>query len=95
VRRGRREDEESDQEDSQNKFKMQEKEVEMIKGQYINGNTIINKKKVIKHGADKFKQVFMFDWDATEDTSTDINPLYAQKHDPKILFGKGFMGGVD
>lgn len=68
----------------------------MIKGQYINGQGSNNsKKKVVKHGADKFKQVFLFDWDASEDTSTDINPLYAQKHDPKILFGKGFMGGVD
>ncbi len=37
--RRRREDEQSDheEEDKQNKFKMQEKEVEMIKGQYING----------------------------------------------------------
>jgi ATP-dependent RNA helicase DDX23/PRP28 len=39
--------------------------------------------------------VFLFDWDASEDTSTDINPLYAKRHDPKILFGKGYMGGVD
>ena len=37
----------------------------------------------------------MFDWDASEDTSKDINPLYAQRHDPKLLFGKGYMGGAD
>jgi ATP-dependent RNA helicase DDX23/PRP28 len=39
--------------------------------------------------------VFLFDWDASEDTSQDINPLYANKHDPKILFGKGYIGGLD
>jgi ATP-dependent RNA helicase DDX23/PRP28 len=69
-----------------------EKEVEMIKGQYM--GMIKEKKRVIRHG-DKFKQVFMMDWDASEDTSQDINPLYANKHDPKILFGKGFIGGLD
>lgn len=37
----------------------------------------------------------MFDWDASEDTSKDINPLYAQRHDAKLLFGKGYVGGVD
>lgn len=67
--------------------------MELIKDKYL-GTVKENKKKVIKHG-DKYKQVFLFDWDAKEDTSKDINPLYAQKHDPKILFGKGFMGGVD
>ena len=52
------------------------------------------KKRVIKTG-DKFKQVFEFNWDPKEDTSIDINPLYSQRVDPKLLFGKGFMGGVD
>jgi ATP-dependent RNA helicase DDX23/PRP28 len=63
-----------------------EKEVELIKGKYL--GTIKEKKKQIKQ-SDKFKQVFHFGWDASEDTSKDINPLYATRHDPKLLFGKG------
>jgi ATP-dependent RNA helicase DDX23/PRP28 len=39
--------------------------------------------------------VFNFDWDTKEDTSVDINPLYAKRYDPKLLFGKGHLGGVD
>ena len=48
-----------------------------------------------KFGGDKFRQVFKEDWDASEDTSIDINPLYAKRENPKLLFGKGFVGGVD
>jgi ATP-dependent RNA helicase DDX23/PRP28 len=44
---------------------------------------------------DKFRQVFTEDWDASEDTSKDINPLYQNKANPSLLFGKGFVGGVD
>lgn len=65
----------------------------MIKGKYM-GIIKDTKKRPMRAAGDKFKQVFLFDWDANEDTSQDINPLYAQKHDPKILFGKGYMGGV-
>lgn len=39
--------------------------------------------------------MFHFDWDASEDTSKDLNPLYATRHDPKLLFGKGSFGGVE
>jgi len=39
--------------------------------------------------------VFTEDWDVKDDTSFDINPLYAKRHDPKLLFGKGFVAGVD
>ena len=69
-----------------------EKEVELIKGKYL--GTIKDKRRVIKP-SDKFRQVFEFEWDASEDTSRDINPLYAQRYEPKLLFGKGYMGGVD
>jgi len=48
----------------------------------------------IRQDADKYRQVFKEDWDASEDTSKDINPLYSHRQDPKLLFGKGRMGGV-
>lgn len=37
---------------------------------------------------------FLFDWNAEEDTSTDYNPLYAQKHDAQF-FGRGHIAGFD
>lgn len=50
------------------------------------------KKKVIKP-SEKFK--FVFSWDASDDTSHDINPLYNQKIDVRPAFGRGFIGGYD
>ncbi|KAI8548466.1 hypothetical protein RHMOL_Rhmol07G0275800 [Rhododendron molle] len=50
------------------------------------------KKRVIKPG-DKFR--FSFDWENTEDTSRDINFLYQNPHEARLLFGRGFRAGVD
>ena len=36
----------------------------------------------------------MFDWDATDDTSVDYNPLYKEKHQIQ-LFGRGHRAGID
>lgn len=47
----------------------------MIKAQYLGGEK--KKKKVLK-GAEKFK--FNFDWEAGDDTSRDLNPLYNSTH---------------
>ena len=38
--------------------------------------------------------MFREDWDASEDTSVDVNPLYNKRKDPVLLFGKGHIGGV-
>jgi len=72
---------------------MGELEIQMIKGKYL--GTIKDKKKQLIKPSDKFKQVFLFDWDESEDTSKDINPLYQNRADPKFLFGKGHLGGLD
>lgn len=37
---------------------------------------------------------FVFDWDATEDTSTDYNPLYKERHHVQF-YGRGHIGGID
>eukprot|EP00347_Sterkiella_histriomuscorum_P020962 403335789 len=97
----RRDDKDRDQKDGsrkderkekEKKYLIEDREVDQIKGQYL--GIIKEKKRVIKP-SDKFKQVFHFAWDASEDTSKDINPLYNQRHDPKLLFGKGHLGGLD
>lgn len=76
------------------------KEVESIKAAHLGsaGSKLADRKfKTQKRlgGGDKFRQVFKEDWDACEDTSVDINPLYAQRKDPRLLFGRGFVAGVD
>lgn len=37
----------------------------------------------------------MDDWNPEDDTSNDINPLYQNKYQPKVLFGKGHIAGID
>jgi ATP-dependent RNA helicase DDX23/PRP28 len=37
---------------------------------------------------------FVFDWAQEEDTSVDVNPLYAKRHDAQ-LYGKGLIAGID
>jgi ATP-dependent RNA helicase DDX23/PRP28 len=43
----------------------------------------------------KKSRTFRFDWDASEDTSKDTNPLYDQTMRPALSFGKGYVAGVD
>ena len=75
------------------------KEVESTKASHLGtaGSKMDQRNKIQRRigGGDKFRQVFKEDWDACEDTSVDINPLYAKRKDPKLLFGRGFVAGVD
>lgn len=43
--------------------------------------------------SEKFR--FSFDWEATEDTSRDINPLYEKTVETQLLFGRGMRAGID
>uniref|UniRef100_A0A183IB79 Probable ATP-dependent RNA helicase DDX23 n=1 Tax=Soboliphyme baturini TaxID=241478 RepID=A0A183IB79_9BILA len=52
----------------------------------------INRKK--KRGRRLHERKFIFDWDASEDTSTDYNPLYKQRHEVQF-FGRGHIAGID
>jgi hypothetical protein len=36
-----------------------------------------------------------FDWDAKEDTSSEMNNLYKDKHRAPLMFGRGYIAGVD
>ena len=73
---------------------MQERErqqmADMIKKQYLGGEKL--KKKMLKP-SEKFK--FNFDWEAGDDTSKDLNPLYNNTHEAQLLFGRGLRAGVD
>ena len=37
---------------------------------------------------------FVFDWDATEDTAVDYNPIYSERHQNQF-FGRGGLAGID
>eukprot|EP00967_Tisochrysis_lutea_P135934 scaffold241843_cov16-Tisochrysis_lutea.AAC.2 len=67
-----------------------EKELELIKQQYLGLNK--PKKRVVRP-SEKFK--FNFDWGADEDTSRDLNPLYATPHEATLLYGRGMRAGID
>ncbi|KAG4301120.1 hypothetical protein PCK1_002819 [Pneumocystis canis] len=66
----------------------EEKEIEDIRKRYL--GTEDNKKKKRKTSERKF----VFDWDNTEDTSSDINPIYSNRHSAQFL-GRGKLGGFD
>lgn len=68
------------------------KEIEMIKNTKLGIN---KEKRKLQKPSEKFKKIYVDDWNPEDDTSIDINPLYQQKYQPKILFGKGLLAGID
>eukprot|EP01120_Amphizonella_sp_Union-15-10_P015330 TRINITY_DN786_c0_g1_i4.p1 TRINITY_DN786_c0_g1~~TRINITY_DN786_c0_g1_i4.p1 ORF type:complete len:811 (+),score=227.65 TRINITY_DN786_c0_g1_i4:64-2496(+) len=68
----------------------QQKELKQIKEQYLG---VKKKKKKVVKPSEKFK--FVFEWDLSEDTSRDTNPLYNNRTELRPLFGRGFLGGID
>lgn len=52
-------------------------------------------KKVAKRKIRKMNEKkFVFDWEGSEDTSVDYNPIYSGKHEAQ-LFGRGHIAGID
>lgn len=68
--------------------KDKEKESEAIRERYLG---IIKKKRRVRRLNDR---KFVFDWDASEDTSTDYNNLYKDRHHVQF-FGRGNIAGID
>lgn len=64
-----------------------DKELEAIKKQYM-GCEKRPKKRVMK------KRI-CFDWDKSDDTSTDSNDLYQNPHVARLLYGRGSWAGID
>lgn len=70
---------------------MKDKELQQLKDTYLGKKK--EKKKVIPPSM-KFK--FNFDWGADEDTArNDLDDLYKNRHNASLLFGRGFVAGVD
>ncbi|KAF3860715.1 hypothetical protein F7725_000970 [Dissostichus mawsoni] len=64
------------------------KELHAIKERYLGGT---KKRRRTRHLNDR---KFVFEWDASEDTSVDYNPIYKEKHSVQ-LYGRGFIAGID
>ncbi|XP_045911481.1 probable ATP-dependent RNA helicase DDX23 [Micropterus dolomieu] len=64
------------------------KELVAIKERYLGG---LKKRRRTRHLNDR---KFVFEWDASEDTSVDYNPIYKEKHQVQ-LYGRGFIAGID
>ncbi|KAI3494865.1 hypothetical protein L1887_36858 [Cichorium endivia] len=50
-------------------------------------------KKMVIKPSEKFR--FSFVWENTEDISRDMNILYQNPHEARLLFGRGFRAGMD
>lgn len=69
-----------------------DKELQAIKAQYLGKREPT--KKVVK-ASEKYAKNYKFDWEPTEDTSADLNPLYANRLSVNLLYGRGYRAGVD
>ncbi|XP_062315272.1 probable ATP-dependent RNA helicase DDX23 [Osmerus eperlanus] len=92
-RRERMERESNGNEEDDGRQKIREekdkgKELQAIKERYLGG---MKKRRRTRHLNDR---KFVFEWDASEDTSTDYNPIYKEKHHVQ-LYGRGFIAGID
>ncbi|XP_044001816.1 probable ATP-dependent RNA helicase DDX23 [Aphidius gifuensis] len=65
-----------------------EKEVEAIKERYLGQ---VKKKRRVRRLNDR---KFVFDWNASEDTSVDYNNIYKERHQVQF-FGRGNLAGID
>ncbi|XP_031421507.1 probable ATP-dependent RNA helicase DDX23 [Clupea harengus] len=86
-----RENNGNDEDDGRQKIREEKdkgKELQAIKERYLGG---IKKRRRTRHLNDR---KFVFEWDASEDTSTDYNPIYKDKHHVQ-LYGRGFIAGID
>lgn len=81
-------EEDEDDRDKIREHKDKEKEFEAIKERYLG---LVKKKRRVRRLNDR---KFVFDWDASEDTAVDYNPIYKEKHTVQF-YGRGHIGGID
>ncbi|ORM40660.1 DEAD-box ATP-dependent RNA helicase 21 [Babesia sp. Xinjiang] len=69
------------------------KELEQIREHYLG---VKEQQKKPRKPSEKFKTIFNFEWDNSEDTSrNDNNPIYQNRPEPQLLFGRGCRAGID
>ncbi|KAG0057060.1 mRNA splicing protein prp28 [Gryganskiella cystojenkinii] len=65
-----------------------DKEIELVKKRYMG---LEDKERKVRKRNDK---KFVFDWNADDDTSRDLNPIYTHRHSAQ-LFGRGHFAGIE
>jgi len=80
--------EKKDEPEDKEQHKDKEKEQEAIRERYLG---LMKKKRRVRRLNDR---KFVFDWDASEDTSIDYNALYKERHQVQF-FGRGNVAGID
>jgi len=71
------------------------KELALIKAQHLGQKLDRSIKQPKLNSSSSAKTRFAFDWNASDDTAQDPYALYTARHETKLLFGRGFVGGVD
>jgi len=89
-RRDNKDDRRGSEREEQKYHREKEKEMAAIRAQYL--GTKKEKKKPVKP-SEKFK--FSFDWELSDDTSRDLNPLYNNPHEAMLMYGRGLRAGID
>ena len=84
--RGRRDRDRRDRDEEEGEDKDALKEE--IKKRYLGSEKAKKKRRKLN------ERKFVFDWDASEDTSHDYNELYAHRHTAQF-FGRGHVAGID
>ena len=72
---------------------LREREAALIKAQHLGHRLDAKTKAVERAQGSRYK--FNFDWSSADDTSTDPYALYEKRHESALLYGRGFVGGVD
>ena len=77
-------------------------QLQQIKEQYVPGESAsrVLSKRVKQMAADrgranKRKRTFNFEWDESDDTASDADPLYSSRVESNPLFGRGYKAGID
>ncbi|EEQ99249.1 DEAD box ATP-dependent RNA helicase, putative [Perkinsus marinus ATCC 50983] len=79
--------------------RQEEAELALIKKRYLGIDKMERddeKRRKLQKPSEKFRNIFNFEWDNSEDTSKEeTNELYRNRVQPQLLFGRGFIAGVD
>uniref|UniRef100_A0A7S1P358 PRP28/DDX23-like helical domain-containing protein n=1 Tax=Vitrella brassicaformis TaxID=1169539 RepID=A0A7S1P358_9ALVE len=78
---------------SEMRTRQQEAELAQIKEHYL-GTRRAEKK--VQKPSERFRNTFSDKWDLSEDTNrNDSNPIYQERREPQLLFGRGLRAGID
>eukprot|EP00941_MAST-03F_sp_MAST-3F-sp1_P005986 g5986.t1 len=58
-------------------------------------NSNQRKKKNRQKRPTKFRRIFRFEHSLEDDTSVESDPLYAERLNPQLAFGRGYLAGID